>query len=1079
MTIRQPRVFLATPFSPERAGGEVPEVFARVQRSVEAACQLVGAQLDHPARVEEAGIILDQVLERLQDADAVIGIVTGNNPNVLFEVGHVARRAPILVVDNTQGLPFDLRIYRALEYGTPGAIETLTQRLANALAETLRAIAERVDPPIREWLGAIRRLSSAQGLFSGDEASSGPAVVGVSLRLPAQHVEGNGDASAVFEAGDLLKTSADENSGSHAILVGEHGSGKSTLLLTLAGTAWPAESNTRARSWLPLYVSVPAIVAATGVDISTRLRGALEKDGQVIVATSLPNDFVSEWSRRTRRPWIFLLDGLDEVLPHRVDAALSWLEEFMAYCTSHGHRIVLTTRPILDSDTRKVVPMNARKFTRTDVRTFYLSPLDDSQIGAIVRGILGKQARAFREKSRRSALRSRLSNPLLLKLAIAWFRKNGSFPKRRSELFDYFIDSMLDEARERGLREALGASVAFSLRPLVECLALSQDQQQAATTFLERKLQVPAVEAGGRARQILRDLGAGGGLLSDDGRGLTFTNPTVFEHLTACALKEQMATPVERSLLVEGWWDDALLQGVTRCFLSVLDDAVEVSRLLRSIHPGTFWRRWRRRDGHRELQALRFIAECLLDGCVVEPKFRARIERDLRRLSRDGDSAVLAAETLGALGDPKELLRLATEPRCAPETVAHALAALRTTDHSTQLVALATNDALPDRVRVMALLALDVEEAVDPAVELLEDHDAEDLVHIAAAMVVSKAENADSLIALLSEGHIDESSMAIVVNGCIERLDITPLWTASQDAESDPQTREANAKAGTVAFVGILQRLASDPSNERALRTAATSLLNDSVPPSDLRPLLTTKLLSAATRILVIATASERRLSALVDACAGNEVPLNVVAAVIAVLDEDKRRDGLAQIAEREDVAESGRLHAFDKLRARDPLRAFTLAASLPNDSELKKAVTTFTETTTSSMLSIAVQSSTEQDARFTAISVLVLANRTEAISAMLRSADNQVMKSLLVVVEQLERWHLLVEFASDHQAPDLVRMLCLGILGNHSKNEELQTVVDRNALSGTLSAFAQMQLRRSCNPESHESLGSSPQTRR
>src|SRR5439155_6838648 len=96
------------------------------------------------------------VLERLSQADVVVGVVTGNNANVIFEIGAAASQL-ILIVDDPDKLPFDLKGYRSISYGRPGELETLTARIVDALRQTLEARAGVLDSPIEEYLAAIEQ----------------------------------------------------------------------------------------------------------------------------------------------------------------------------------------------------------------------------------------------------------------------------------------------------------------------------------------------------------------------------------------------------------------------------------------------------------------------------------------------------------------------------------------------------------------------------------------------------------------------------------------------------------------------------------------------------------------------------------------------------------------------------------------------------------------------------------------------------------------------------------------------------------------------------------------------------------
>ena len=64
--------------------------------------------------------ILNDVLEGITSADLVIADLSGSNPNVYYELGlaHAFGRPTVLLTQDLEELPFDLRPYRVILYGT-------------------------------------------------------------------------------------------------------------------------------------------------------------------------------------------------------------------------------------------------------------------------------------------------------------------------------------------------------------------------------------------------------------------------------------------------------------------------------------------------------------------------------------------------------------------------------------------------------------------------------------------------------------------------------------------------------------------------------------------------------------------------------------------------------------------------------------------------------------------------------------------------------------------------------------------------------------------------------------------------
>jgi hypothetical protein len=80
------------------------------------------------------GKIVDQIWQGIRRADAVIVDITGNNPNVFYELGlaHALGKEVILLAQGSQDLPFDLKTTRYLTYD-PANLKDLERSIENAL----------------------------------------------------------------------------------------------------------------------------------------------------------------------------------------------------------------------------------------------------------------------------------------------------------------------------------------------------------------------------------------------------------------------------------------------------------------------------------------------------------------------------------------------------------------------------------------------------------------------------------------------------------------------------------------------------------------------------------------------------------------------------------------------------------------------------------------------------------------------------------------------------------------------------------------------------------------------------------
>lgn len=93
--------------------------------------------------------VIRDIVEGIIYSDLVIADLTGNNPNVFYELGaaHALMRPVIILIQGTKNLPFDLRTHRVLTY-TPekSQISNFRLRLSKTLKETAKIQIEPSSP---------------------------------------------------------------------------------------------------------------------------------------------------------------------------------------------------------------------------------------------------------------------------------------------------------------------------------------------------------------------------------------------------------------------------------------------------------------------------------------------------------------------------------------------------------------------------------------------------------------------------------------------------------------------------------------------------------------------------------------------------------------------------------------------------------------------------------------------------------------------------------------------------------------------------------------------------------------------
>jgi hypothetical protein len=94
--------------------------------------------IERAAKIEESGVITNQIIERIVKADLIIAVLTGDNPNVFYELAlcHVARKPFIQMIQKDKKIPFDTSHFRTIHYAldvksareTEDKLEKLIQR---------------------------------------------------------------------------------------------------------------------------------------------------------------------------------------------------------------------------------------------------------------------------------------------------------------------------------------------------------------------------------------------------------------------------------------------------------------------------------------------------------------------------------------------------------------------------------------------------------------------------------------------------------------------------------------------------------------------------------------------------------------------------------------------------------------------------------------------------------------------------------------------------------------------------------------------------------------------------------------
>jgi nucleoside 2-deoxyribosyltransferase len=127
---------------------EFDRVFALVQDAVKGALPDKTFECRWLKDDHAAGRITDDILDALYRSTLCVADLSGSNANVMWETGYAMAlgKPTILLCQDLQVLPFDLRVHRVLEYRLQD-LEGLRHRLSEAVRQTLAKHAIRLEGP--------------------------------------------------------------------------------------------------------------------------------------------------------------------------------------------------------------------------------------------------------------------------------------------------------------------------------------------------------------------------------------------------------------------------------------------------------------------------------------------------------------------------------------------------------------------------------------------------------------------------------------------------------------------------------------------------------------------------------------------------------------------------------------------------------------------------------------------------------------------------------------------------------------------------------------------------------------------
>lgn len=136
-------VALMMPFSKE---------FERVGKTVKAAAQSLSLVCERADDIFENSILVQDIFTLIFKAPIIVCDCSGKNPNVLYETGiaHVLGRNVILITQNLDDIPFDLRHHRIITYLPNGeGLKELKKALESRLKTLTGKVEDYISVPIQ------------------------------------------------------------------------------------------------------------------------------------------------------------------------------------------------------------------------------------------------------------------------------------------------------------------------------------------------------------------------------------------------------------------------------------------------------------------------------------------------------------------------------------------------------------------------------------------------------------------------------------------------------------------------------------------------------------------------------------------------------------------------------------------------------------------------------------------------------------------------------------------------------------------------------------------------------------------
>lgn len=163
--------FIITPIGKE--GTEIRKNADEVlEYIINPACEAFGYTVVRADKMPNSGLITKAIIEQIISADLVIADLTGNNPNVFYELAirHSYRKPAIQIIKGDMNIPFDIANMRTISYETTLSGADLAKKDIQVMMQAIEK-GEVVHNPVSE-VSALLNISENSAVENAEILST-------------------------------------------------------------------------------------------------------------------------------------------------------------------------------------------------------------------------------------------------------------------------------------------------------------------------------------------------------------------------------------------------------------------------------------------------------------------------------------------------------------------------------------------------------------------------------------------------------------------------------------------------------------------------------------------------------------------------------------------------------------------------------------------------------------------------------------------------------------------------------------------------------------------------------------------